>query len=392
MSLSSSRYHWYKVIAAALIAAQLWGCASTKQPEISVDKKGAEAELADIFEDFSTEEPKAQEKPAAEQPAAPPVELIDENYDALDEIASATPAPQLPELEPKPVLGEVTWYAVTGGPQGNAFTGVVEQRFKRPVAVAARGKYIYVVDQGANALYRVDQNTWRMEELLDLRTEVKGQIDDIYVTKDLSIYLTDTQGARVLQYDAGGDLVQVYRNQGNLVQPAAVTVFDNGDVVVADTFYDHLLRFNSSGKLIAAYGGRGHGVAQFTNITAMAHGPDGFYVCSRVGRKVQVIGDSGGYLYSFEEGAVIFPSAIVVNENNRSYVADHQDSRIKVFERGILVSELGRFGSAIGQFKRVSDLWLDDGVLYVADSLNGRIQYARIFDKAPASLINNLPQ
>ena len=153
----------------------------------------------------------------------------------------------------------------------------------------------------------------------------------------------------------------------------------------------HYLDRMTLGELVAAYGGRGSGVAEFTNITAMALGPDGFYVGSRVGRKVQVVGGGGDYLYAFEEGGAIFPAAIVVNEDNRSYVADMMDSRIKVFERGVLVSEFGSFGSGLGQFKRISDLWLEDGTLYVADSLNGRIQMAKIFDK-PASVVpTNLP-
>ncbi len=388
MSLSISRHSWLKVAACALALAQLWGCVSTQRTEIAIDDDEATAELAELFEDFESEPEPELVDGVAETSLSPVAGLIDDDYDPLDDIAASAPVPELPQIEQTSVTGDITWHMITGGTQGNLFTGVIKTRFKEPVAVAARGEYIYVVDQGLDTLFRVDQTSWHVETLLDLRTEVKGRVADIYVAKDLSFYLTDTEGARVLQYDAEGDRVHVYRNHFNLVQPVAIAALGNGDIVVADGHYDHLLHFNRSGELIATYGARGAGVAEFTNITTMAQGPDGYYVGSKVGRKMQVVGTNGNYLYAFEEGGVIFPSAIVINNENRSYVADQMDGRIKVFERGVLVSEFGRFGSAPGQFKRISDLWLEEGTLYVADSLNGRIQMARIFDKVSPSLTN----
>lgn len=383
MPLSLTRHSRLKIAACLLGAAQLFGCATTEQTTApALDDDQAAAELADLFDDVGGEESGValgvvdDTASAADQPI-----LGDDSIDPLDQIAQTQPEPVLviPQATDVQIFD---WRVINGATLGNLFAGKVEHRFQRPTAVAVQSEYLYVIDQGADALYRFDLVSERLETVLDLKTEVKGEVADIYVDKDFSFYLTDTEAGRVLYFDRHGSLLRVYRNHFNMVRPVAVTVLGDGSVVVADGHYDHLLHFNTLGKLIATYGARGDGVAEFLNITTMAKGPDGFYVGARVGRRLQVIGNDGGYLYAFEEGAAVFPAAIVVDQDNRSYVADHMDNTIKVFDRGGLIGTIGGFGLGPGRFKRITDLWLDGGVLYIVDSLNGRIQAARVSPKA----------
>lgn len=383
MPFSLSRYSRHKIAICLLGAAQLLGCATTEQTTAPVlDDDQAAAELADLFDDSGSEESGValgvvdEAASAADRPI-----LGDDSMDPLDQIAQTQPEPVLaiPQATNVQIFD---WRVINGATLGNLFAGKVEHRFQRPTAIAVQSEYLYVIDQGADALYRFDLVSERLETVLDLKAEVKGEVADIYVDKDFSFYLTDTEAGRVLHFDRDGSLIKVYRDHFNMVWPVAVTVLDDGSVVVADGHYDHLLRFNALGKLIATYGARGDGVAEFINITTMAKGPDGFYVGARVGRRLQVIGNDGGYLYAFEEGAVVFPAAIVVDQDNRSYVADNMDNTIKVFDRGGLIGTIGGFGLGPGRFKRITDLWLDGGVLYIVDSLNGRIQAARVSAEA----------
>lgn len=379
MPFRSARHCRHKIILSLLVAVQLSGCATTdRASESAPDEEQAAAEIAELFEGLST--------PSTPGEAAPVAEAGDETGDALDEIAK-TPASPKPVL-PKPgVRGEMRvfdWRVIEGAPVGNFFTGVTTRHFTRPVAVAVQGESLYVVDAGANALYRYDLTSRRMDHLLDMKAEVSGEVEDIYVDKDLSFYLTDTDAGRVVHYDRHGRVLREFRDHFNMVRPVAVTVLDNGDLVVADGHYDHLLRFNSQGKLTAVYGGRGQGVAEFLNVMTMAKGPDGYYVGSRVGRRLQVLGDRGDYLYAFEAGAAVFPAAVAVDRNNRSYVADYMDNTIKVFDRGAFMGTIGRFGTGQGQFKRITDLWLDGNRLYVVDSLNGRVQVAQLSPDRPS--------
>jgi hypothetical protein len=347
---------------------QLFGCAGPQQasaPIVAEDR--AAAELVELFGDADTSTPESVE-PVAEPQLTPFTEEFDE-----------LPGVPFSPLAPMDAAVEVYhWDVISGGAVGNFITGVVEQRLRRPVAVAARGDYIYIVDAGLGELLRYDQVSGRLTSLLDLDAVVKGEVADIFVTKDHSFYITDTDGGRVLQYDQGGRLVQVFSNYFNLTKPVAVNVLESGDVVVADGHFDHLLHFSGAGELLATYGGRGVGAAQFLNITSMALGPDGFYVGARVGRRLQVMSLNGDYSYAFEEGRVVFPTAIAVDRNNRSYVADMMDNQIKVFDRGRLLATIGGAGAAPGKFMRITDMWLDERFLYIVDSLNGRIQVARL--------------
>ena len=382
MPFSFSRHNRLKIVVCLFGVAQLLGCATTEQttaPVLTDDKEAVE--LADLFADAAGEESSTAfeaDGEAVEAAVAGPLILDDDGaIDPLDQIAKTQPAPDL-RIPQSADVKIFDWRIINGATLGNFFTGKMPHHFQRPTAIAVQGGYLYVVDQGADTLFRLDLVTERLEVVLDLKTEVKGEVADIYVNKDFSFYLTDTEAGRVLYFDQYGSLQQVFRNYFNMVRPVAVAALDDGGVVVADGHYDHLLRFNSMGKLIATYGARGNGVAEFLNIMTMAKGPDGFYVGARVGRRLQVLGYDGGYLYAFEEGSVIFPAAIAVDQDNRTYVADYMDNTIKVFDQGVLVGTMGGFGRGPGQFKRITDLWLDAGVLYIVDSLNGRVQAARV--------------
>ena len=378
MPFSSPRQSWLKIVLVFLGLTQLFGCSITREATDPVADDEAAAELADLFEGIGDDAP-ADEAVTPEQ--ASEEVLFEEMLDASDEASLEMPT----LISPVTIYG---WEAVNGGAVGNIVTGKTVSRFLRPVAVAAQSEYIYVVDMGHEAVLRYDQATGRLESVLDLKATVKGEVADIYVAHDFSFYLTDTDGSRVLQYDRDGHLIQIFRNHFNLVKPVAIAVMDNADVIVADGYYDHLLRFNSMGKLIATYGGRGQGVAEFLNILTMAKGPDGFYIGSRMGRRVQVLSERGEYRYSFEEGKAVFPVAVVVDRDNRSFVADQMDGLIKVFDRGRLIATLGGVGTGKAQFKRINDLWLNDGFLYVADGLNGRIHMARLVPEKVVPMLN----
>ncbi len=391
MSLSTSRCAWHKIAALALLLL-VGGCASAPtavESEAAGDDEAAELEA--LFEDFGQQEEhpaQAETLPDATSPApaAADAEALDEG-ELFDQIERLSERPEGEEAldtvvsEAPVILSSVDlsdWEIIRGGFVGNALTGIVREEFVRPVALAARGEYVYVVDDGLRAVLRYDRASERLEQVLALDGAVTGEVTDIYVNPDFSFYLTDPDGGRVILFGRDGRRLQVFQNRLNMAKPVAIAVLDGGHIVVADGHYDYLVRFNSAGTMVATYAGRGLEPGRFLNIITMAQGPDGYYVGARVGRKLQVVSREGAYRYSFEEGAALFPSAIVVDDENRAYVADYMDDRIKVFDRGRLVATVGHHGVGPGQFKRISDLWLDDQFLYIADTLNGRIQIARV--------------
>ncbi len=264
--------------------------------------------------------------------------------------------------------------------RGNAFTGLEYVRFMRPVAVAARGPNVYIVDDGLGKLFLYDRDTRDLSVLKDLRQLVSGEVNDIFVNHDLSYYLSDRDGGRVLHFDRGGKLIREFKDPINLGRPVAVVQDQaQGWIYIADGFNDDVLVYNRAGLLVGAIGIRGEGQGRLRGITGFALGPQGYYVTTRYGEsRVQVFGEDGAFVQEFQKDTVTFPLAIAVDSQNHAFVGDYMDNTIKVYDNGAYIYSLGISGSAPGQFKRITDLWLDDGFLYVADSLNGRIQVLKV--------------
>ncbi len=269
------------------------------------------------------------------------------------------------------------WQIIDGGlTGGNVVTGPNQVNFLQPVAVAARGHLVYILDVGHHQMFRYDARLDRLERAMDLDGVVSGNDADLYLARDLSVFIADTDGARVLHYDLNGRLVKVIADKFNITRPVSVRVNDTtGYIFIADGNNDGVLVYNPAGLLTGAFGGRGRGEGKFTSITALAQGPKGYYIGARLGEhRVQVMDFDGSYLESLQRDTVTFPTAIAVAANGLAFVADYMADDIKVFDGDALVDVIGGHGKAPGRFSRITSLWIDEGFLYVADSLNRRIQ------------------
>jgi DNA-binding beta-propeller fold protein YncE len=322
--------------------------------------------------------------------------------------AGATSSPEPAQLTPSnPWLYPLE--TITGGFMGNAIVGNELHRLQRPVAVAVRDHDLYIVDADQEMLFLYDTITRRMSVLKDLRglatagpkpfmsvhpgvsvqNEVQGgraiDVTDVYVSGDHSYYIADAFGRRVLHFDRDGQLLQTFQDPLNLGRPVAINVDETtGDVYVADGLFDHILVFNSVGDLWRMLGDRGMTEGTFLNITAMTRGVEGVYVTARLGVRGQVLNqDNGQFIYAFQKDTLAFPNGIAVDMDGRAYVSDFLDNTIKIFEHGRLVATAGGTGASPGRFKGISDVTLGNGFLYVADSLNGRIQVFRTTTGSP---------
>lgn len=309
-----------------------------------------------------------------------------------DDIARFAPPPQAGAdarvAAPQTGPGEI-WQVLDGGPVGGQMellAGISELRFLQPVAVAARGHLVYIVDAGRQQLFSYDSRLDRLTVVRDLKGVLHGTAADIYLHRDLSFFLADTEGARVLHFDPEGRLIKVIEDRINIGRPVNVAVNDtSGYIFIADGFNDDVLVYNPAGLLSGAIGVRGQGPGRFLGITALAQGPAGYYIATRFGpARVQVMGFDGAYGESFQQDTVTFPTAIAVGSDNRAFVADYLSDDIKVYEGTALIGVIGGHGSAPGRFRRITDLWLDEGFLYVADSLNRRIQILTLASWQPA--------
>lgn len=254
-----------------------------------------------------------------------------------------------------------------------------EVKLVEPVAVGGVEGLLYIVDAGAKIVYKYDLAVNDITPIKDIAVQFKGNMGKIYVAKDRSFYIVDSVGKQVLHFSELGALMTRFQDYANLSRPVDVLVDEeSGDVLVADGSFSHILVFNQVGKAIRAIGQRGTGPGRFRAITSITRGNDGLFILDRLELPAQVISREGEYQYSFGESDLIFPTAIAVDQDQRVYISDRSDNTIRVYQNGRLLMKFGGGGSAPGRFRIITGLWVSGNFLYVADSLNERVQVLRI--------------
>lgn len=254
-----------------------------------------------------------------------------------------------------------------------------EVRFIRPVAVGGYDNILYIVDAGAKLIFKYDLDTKIISSVGEVGIRFVGEPGNIHVLRDHSFYAVDSTGKRVLHFDKNGELLNTLSDPSNLSRPMDVWADERtGEVYVADGSFSHIVVFDKFGKSIKAIGRRGTGPGRFRAITDMTFGIDGLYVLDRLELPIQVLGLAGEFLYSFGEQKQIYPTSIAVDQWKRVYVSDKSDNTIRVYENRELIAEIGGGGATPGRFRLITNMWVKDRYLYVADSQNRRIQVMRI--------------
>jgi len=263
---------------------------------------------------------------------------------------------------------------------GDADTIVLE----KPVGVSGQGKLLYIVDGEKRVVLQVDLETRNFKIFANIGSYFLGEPGKIFVDKDLSFYVTDSVGKRVVKFDGEGRMVASFSEPSNLSRPIDVKVVTmpgslDKEVWVADGSYSHILRFDMNGVAQSRIGQRGTGEGRFRAITGFAVTDSELYMVDRLEFPVQVMDLNGIYKTHFGDNILRYPTAIEVEPRLRySFVSDKLDNYIYIFQAGIMVGKVGGTGSAPGRFREVGAMWTDGEKLYVADTLNKRVQVLRI--------------
>lgn len=149
------------------------------------------------------------------------------------------------------------------------------------------------------------------------------------------LFVLDDAG-RILVFDADGKLRrQWFMPEYDIGKPEGICLFRDGRIAVSDTHYHRIVFFNREGEVLSMHGEIGTEPGQFIYTSAITQDPAGnYYVCEYGGSdRVQKFSVDGEWLIEF-----------------------------------------GEFGTAEGEFQRPMGIVWQEGLLYVADAINNRIQ------------------
>jgi DNA-binding beta-propeller fold protein YncE len=168
-----------------------------------------------------------------------------------------------------------------------------------------------------------------------------------------------------------------------LQRPSAVVGDDAGRLYVADVSRQAVFVFDEkAGELLLWE--NADAARRFVAPSGVAIAPDGIYVTDAELGAVFVLSLQGEPRGVIGKGKLTRPTGIARNAaTGHLFVADTYAHDIKVFDaQGTLIATHGARGNGEGQFNYPSHLALNNGELYVTDTMNSRIQVLRAADGA----------
>jgi DNA-binding beta-propeller fold protein YncE len=254
--------------------------------------------------------------------------------------------------------------------------------FIQPVGVAAFGNTVLVADAGARTLWRLDRSRDAMAVFAPFTGAAAEQGASLQLGNDFSAWVALPAEHEVVQYDLRGRLVRRWRDEANATRPVTVAVPDDrSEVLVGDAATARVVIFNPLGRIRELLGNGSASPLQ--SIAAMSFGPRGLYVLDPIAQQVVLLGARGEVLEVIGENQLVRPRALAVDRSGRVFVSDDTDQTIKVFRGAQLLATAGGIGGGPGRFGRIEALAVDGNMLYVADSVNARVQVMLV---APPSM------
>ena len=168
-------------------------------------------------------------------------------------------------------------------------------------------------------------------------------------------------------------LFSIYGFEGDLLRrPTGVGMDEQGNIYIADTGKRRIVVFDDDQRFLRVFGEAGKGALLIYDPIDVAVSPDGrAWVVDRTQSKI-VIYDATGIASS--EIATPEPPTSIAIANDQVFVTVDSGVLIADLEGNLLTGYIAK-GKEPGQFDRPGGVAVDeDGTLYVADSLNYRVQ------------------
>lgn len=165
-----------------------------------------------------------------------------------------------------------------------------------------------------------------------------------------NLFVADSGNDRILKFSSGGEFLLSWGGRGNdrgkFNKPVGIAVDDNGNILVTDNQQSRIQKFTSEGEFIDVWGShvnmggdfhvpRGIAVDADRNIYVT----DGYPGHPKAPPRVQKFTSGGDFLESWgyegsDEHILMFPYGIAVDREGKVYVADTHNHCVQVYDSG----------------------------------------------------------
>lgn len=246
-------------------------------------------------------------------------------------------------------------------------TGVFA-RFVSPAALALRGSDLLVLDRGL-------QRVWRVDVALGTMSAITGAPSDpgtaFALGGDLSAWVLDGFGSRVLRFARDGKLMQTLRLAAPLASPGSITLLEGEATLLVAAGSPRWVEMRTLGGIATEVALRGEdGAPLVAQADAIASLGRELFVLDRAAARVLVARRDGTVIARLGEGALKQPQAIAADRDGVAYVLDGFDRSVKRLTRDGRVSTLEARDLGVTQ---PSGIAVDERWLAVADSVAAQV-------------------
>jgi DNA-binding beta-propeller fold protein YncE len=245
----------------------------------------------------------------------------------------------------------------------------------RGVAVSLQG-VVYVADTGNGRLQVFDEAG---ELVAEWGEGVLGEPFDLAVGGDGPVYVVDTEHDSLFIFSPDGRLESTWGDRWGLFDPRGVDVDREGNIYIANTGGNVVLKVSAQGEVLERYGTTGSGPGQLNQPTDVAvDGEGNLYVVDTANERIQVLNRGGEYLreWSISRANTFDSPHIAWGTEDLLFLTDPEMAQVLVYDEwGRLVTLWGEKGSLEGHFSKPIGIAFDQRAsVYVADTYNHRIQ------------------
>lgn len=171
------------------------------------------------------------------------------------------------------------------------------------------------------------------------------------------------------------------KKDGQFMNFDGIAVDSKGNIYVADI--KRVQVFDENGKFIRSTGKGGSKEGEFKNeVVGVAINSKDFLICADQDNYRYNIFDSvGQFVSSFgsrgtEDGKFLKPQGVCVDDKDNIYTVDNEADMVQVFSpEGKFLFKFGHTGNGKGEFDEPESIAIYNNKIYVADEMNGRIEY-----------------